>query len=233
MTMEKMWVIISDIIERYPVGVIGSNVTPRFGLGHVVSSYPVSGMQFDPGPVVLVPLTHHFPRPARRISDPSPAQPTSKFLLQSPIDRQRPKSHSSAGSVADEDAEFLDPESSETKGQSLGGRLISTWLETMATYNRVDSRKSKANEQERGKEKGLGTSSPTASLGPPTFKFDRSDISPSPFHKYVASKARLEVDNHHGHHLLEFECPVCRKTFVSLSGLRCESPRIVLRSFNV
>jgi hypothetical protein len=123
---------------------------------------------------VLGPLTHLIPRPARRIAElvpaQSPAQPTFKIMRRSLVDRQRPKPHSQAGSVAGEDAELSDPEPSEAG--SLGGRSNATGgskkhktiAEREAAYNEARSRIfMDFNEKER-KEKDLSASSSTVSL---------------------------------------------------------------------
>lgn len=133
----------------------------------------VSDAQRDPAG--FGPLTHHVPRPARRIAElvpaQSPAQPTFKIMRRSAADRQRPKPHSQAGSVAGEDAELSDPEPSEAG--SLGGRSNATGgskkhktiAEREAAYNEARSRIfMDFNEKERGKEKDLSASSSTVSL---------------------------------------------------------------------
>ena len=115
------------------------------------------------------------PRPTRRIAElvpaQSPAQPTFKIMRRSPTDRQRPKPHSQAGSVAGEDAELSDPEPSEAG--SLGGRSNATGsskkhktiAEREAAYNEARSRIfMDFHEKERGKEKDLSASSSTVSL---------------------------------------------------------------------
>ena len=131
----------------------------------------VSGAQIDPP----LPLTPHFPRPARRIAElvpaQSPAQPTFKIMRRSPTGRHRPKPHSQAGSVAGEDVELSDPEPSESG--SLGGRSNATGsskkhktiAEREAAYNEARSRIfMDFNEKERGKDKDLSASSSTVSL---------------------------------------------------------------------
>ena len=127
------------------------------------------------GSAVIGPLTHHIPRPARRIAELVPAQssaqPTFKIMRRSAIDRQRPKPHSQAGSVAGEDAELSDPEPSEAG--SLGGRSNATGgskkhktiAEREAAYNEARSRIfMDFNEKGGGKEKDLSASSSTVSL---------------------------------------------------------------------
>lgn len=92
-------------------------------------------------------------------------------MRRSPADRQRPKPHSQAGSVAGEDAELSDPEPSEAG--SLGGRSNATGsskkhktiAEREAAYNEARSRIfMDFDEKERGKEKDLSASSSTVSL---------------------------------------------------------------------
>lgn len=119
--------------------------------------------------------SRHVPRPARRIAElvpaQSPTQPTFKIMRRSPTDRQRPKPHSQAGSVAGEDVELSDPEPSEAG--SLGGRSNATGssrkhktiAEREAAYNEARSRIfMDFDEKERGKEKDLSASSSTVSL---------------------------------------------------------------------
>ena len=119
--------------------------------------------------------SHHATSPARRIAElvpaQSPTQPTFKIMRRSPTDRQRPKPHSQAGSVAGEDAELSDPEPSEAG--SLGGRSNATGsskkhktiAEREAAYNEARSRIfMDFNEKERGKEKDLSACSSTVSL---------------------------------------------------------------------
>lgn len=92
-------------------------------------------------------------------------------MRRSPADRQRPKPHSQAGSVAGEDAELSDPEPSEAG--SLGGRSNATGsskkhktiAEREAAYNEARSRIfMDFDEKERGKEKDISASSSTVSL---------------------------------------------------------------------
>ncbi|KAF8555999.1 hypothetical protein OG21DRAFT_1460186 [Imleria badia] len=125
--------------------------------------------------VISVLLTPDSRIPARRIAElvpaQSPTQPTFKIMRRTPADRQRPKPHSQAGSVAGEDAEFSDPEPSEAG--SLGGRSNATGsskkhktiAEREAAYNEARSRIfMDFNEKERGKDKDLSASSSTVSL---------------------------------------------------------------------
>ncbi|KAG9313011.1 transmembrane amino acid transporter protein-domain-containing protein [Chiua virens] len=145
-------------------------------LVHRCSTYYKLAPETDPiTKLITVLLTLESGIPVRRIADlvpaQSPTQPTFKIMRRSPIDRQRPKPHSQAGSVAGEDPELSDPEPSEAG--SLGGRSNATGsskkhktiAEREAAYNEARSRIfMNFDEKERGKEKDISASSSTVSL---------------------------------------------------------------------
>lgn len=60
----------------------------------------------------------------------------------------------------------------------------------------------------------------------------RSKSSPSR-HEPVASKAMLEANSRRRRHPAQFECEDCKQTFTALFSLKRESPRILLRGFNL
>ncbi|KAF8448994.1 hypothetical protein L210DRAFT_3439692 [Boletus edulis BED1] len=166
----------SLINDRRPRIDLMPNTSYQRLLVHRCSTYYKLAPDTDPiTKVINVLLAPDSRIPARRIAELVPAQsstqPTFKIMRRSPTDRQRPKPHSQAGSVAGEDAELSDPEPSEAG--SLGGRSNTTGsskkhktiAEREAAYNEARSRIFMGfDEKERGKEKDLSASSSTLSL---------------------------------------------------------------------